>query len=67
MSRMLRVFGIVALINGVATPLLGSGRTRWIVDWWANQGGGAIRLFGLPALGIGGLIAYALVGNSRAA
>ena len=67
MPKTLRVFGIVALIAGVATPLLGVDRAHAIANWWSNQGAGAIRAFGLLALAVGGLITYALVGERRAA
>jgi uncharacterized protein YjeT (DUF2065 family) len=67
MPKTLRVFGIVALIAGVGTLFLGVDRARAIASWGSNQGGSAIRVFGLLALVVGGVIAYALVANRRAA
>ncbi|SRR6266545_293397 len=67
MPKTLRVFGVIALIAGVVTPFFGVDRAHAIVNWWSNQGAGAIRIFGLLALAVGGLIAYAIVGKRRAA
>ena len=67
MPKTLRVFGMVAFIAGVATLFLGVDRAHAIANWGSNQGASAIRVFGLLALAVGGLIAYALAYNRRAA
>ena len=35
---MLRIFGIIILIVGIATPLLGLERHRRMIDWWVSAG-----------------------------
>jgi len=66
MPKTLRVFGIIALIAGLTTPLLGIDRARAIFNWSSVYGTGVIRAWGVIALAVGGLIAYALAGQRRA-
>lgn len=66
MPKLLRVFGIIAVIAGLTTPLLGIDRARAIFNWASVHGPGVIRAWGVIALAIGGLIAYALAGKRRA-
>ncbi len=66
LPNVLRVLGVLALIGGVATLLLGSERLRMMVDWILIQGPTLVRVFGVFALMIGGLIAYA-ISNKRVA
>lgn len=67
MPKTMRVLGIIVLVAGIATAFLGVDRAHSIADWWSNQGSGPIRLFGFLAVALGCLIAYALVGERRAA
>ncbi|MGZ8843975.1 MAG: hypothetical protein ACXW18_09960 [Pyrinomonadaceae bacterium] len=62
--RTLRVFGVLALIGGIATLFLGTGRAREIADWAIANGTIVIRAFGLFAIAVGSFIAYAV--NTRA-
>lgn len=65
--RALRVLGVVLVVVGVMTPLVGVERVRGIADWGMAQGP-ALR-WGVAAvlLGIGGFIALAVAGNRRPA
>ena len=67
MPKTLRVFGIIAVVAGLTTPILGIERARTIFNWSSVHGAGVIRAWGVIALAVGGLIAYALVGKRRAA
>lgn len=58
--RILRVLGILALIGGIGTLVLGSQRAREIADWATANGTVIIRSFGVFALAIGSFIAYAI-------
>ncbi len=66
MPKMLRVFGMIAIIAGLTTPLLGIERARAIFNWSSVHGPGVIRAWGVIALAVGGLIASALAGKRRA-
>ncbi len=66
MPKTLRVFGIIALIAGLTTPLVGIERARAIFNWSSVHGPSVIRAWGVIALAVGGLIAYALSGKRRA-
>jgi len=66
LPKTLRVFGAVALIAGLTTPLLGVERARAIFNWSSIHGTGLIRVWGAIALAVGGLIAYAFAGRRRA-
>lgn len=65
--KTLRVFGVVAVIAGLTTPLLGVGRALAIRDWWLAQGPMAIRLWAGVFLVIGVFIAYAVAAGRRPA
>ncbi len=65
--RTLRVFGIVALVAGLTTPLLGVERANAIVTWLAASAPVVVRLWGLVAASIGGVIIYAATGRRRSA
>jgi len=58
--RALWVLGVLALIGGVATLLLGVDTARAIVNWVTAQGTTVIRVFGVFALAIGGFIGYSV-------
>lgn len=68
--KTLRVVGTFIVIAGIATVLMGlvaMERARAIVEWWLQQGPGAVRLAGVLVLAIGGFLAYALAPARRAA
>ena len=67
MPRTLRVFGIVVLAAGLATPFLGLERARVIVNWWFAGGPVVIRLWAVVAVLLGGFIISAAGGSRRAA
>ena len=56
----LRVVGVLALIGGGFTLILGVERLRAILDWVAGQGPLFLRVWGLVAMAIGALLVYAL-------
>jgi hypothetical protein len=64
--RTLRVFGAVAFVGGLATPLLGAERARAILDWQSSQGTVLTRVGAGLALAIGGFIAFAVAAGRRA-
>jgi uncharacterized membrane protein len=57
--KTLRVLGAITLIAGIVTPFLGVARVQAMTDWFVQQGSGFLRLVGVLALAIGGLVAYA--------
>jgi uncharacterized protein YjeT (DUF2065 family) len=67
MPRLLRVFGMIAVMAGLVTPLLGVARAQSIADWVSHQGLGLVRSFGLLALAIGTATVYACGPRRRAA
>jgi len=58
--EVLRVLGVVLIIAGLATPLLGVERSRKLIAWWAGLGSGFVRAWGCIALAIGLLLVYAV-------
>lgn len=65
--KTLRVLGIVILIAGIMTPLLGIERTRAILEWSLAQGSMPMRLWSGVALILGVFVMYSIVGRRRAA
>jgi uncharacterized protein YjeT (DUF2065 family) len=59
LPRLLRVFGMIAVMAGIVTPFLGVARAQAIADWVSHQGLSSVRAFGLLALAIGAAILYA--------
>jgi hypothetical protein len=55
----LRILGVVVIVAGVLTPLLGVDRARAIVDWWAAQGTGLMRVWAVVAASLGVFLVYA--------
>lgn len=64
--RTLRVFGIIAIIAGVATPFFGVEHSRRVMDWWLAQGFVCLRLHAGIALVLGGFLAYAVAPRRQA-
>ena len=61
----LRVFGIVIILAGVFTLILGVERSRAILDWWSNQGSLFMRFCLTGPLVIGLFIVYAFTSPRR--
>jgi hypothetical protein len=61
-----RVIGLIALLGGLVTPLIGVERARSYVDWFSAQQTVVVRLWGLSALLLGGFIFYAVWTGRRA-
>jgi hypothetical protein len=59
----LRILGVIAVIAGVATLLLGAERAQAVLEWWSGQG--LVRLGAGIALILGSFIAYALIPARR--
>lgn len=66
LPKTMRVFGSIALVAGLATPWFGVDRARAIFSWSSAHGTGLIRAWGVIALAVGGLIAYAFTTRHRA-
>ncbi len=64
---LIRVFGGVALLAGVATLFLGVGRGQAIADWVSHHGIGVLRSWAVVPLAIGVSILYACAPVRRAA
>ena len=60
MPMTLRIIGIVFLIAGVITPLIGVERARAMADWWLGEGWATLRLWSVLAVAIGLFIVYAV-------
>ena len=66
LPKTIRVFGAIALIAGLMTPLMGAEQARAILNWSAVRGTGVIRVWGAIAFLAGSLITYAFAGHRRA-
>lgn len=56
----LQVLGIVTMVAGLITPIFGLERFRRLLDWWAAQGAGFIRIWAAFATAFGVYLIYAL-------
>ena len=56
----LRVLGVVIIVGGLVTPLIGVERARAFVAWWATQGSALLRVWAGVALVFGLFLAYAM-------
>jgi hypothetical protein len=57
--RTLRIFGVLIIVAGVATPFIGVERSRAIFDWWSTQGTFFTRTWPATAVIFGLFVAYA--------
>jgi asparagine N-glycosylation enzyme membrane subunit Stt3 len=57
--RVLRVIGVLTVVAGIATPLIGLERARAIVEWETARGPTAMRIPAMFALALGSFLAYA--------
>lgn len=60
MPKTVRVLGILILIGGIATPLIGVDRARAVVDWWSALGPLFMRVWAGLAVAFGLFIVYAV-------
>lgn len=61
LPRVMYVLGAIALLSGIALPVLGLDRLRALVEWWERQPPAVVRAScGVAALA-GALLTYALV------
>jgi hypothetical protein len=58
--KIIRILGVVIIVAGLATPLIGVERARAIVEWWAAQGSALLRVWAGIALVFGLFLAYAV-------
>ena len=59
MPRTLRILGVLIVLGGIVTPLIGVERAQAMVDWWAALGPTFMRGWALLALLFGAFIIYA--------
>ena len=59
MPRTLRTIGIVIIIAGLITPLLGVERSTSMFNWLSAQGPAFMRVVAIFAIALGALIVYA--------
>jgi hypothetical protein len=57
----LRAFGVIILLVGILTPLLGLERHRRMIDWWLSVGRPIQLVWGAFALAFGVLLIYAIL------
>ena len=65
MPRTLRVIGITAVLAGLVTPLLGSGRATAVLHDWIGAAPAVSRVWAGLMLAIGAVIVYAVGGDPR--
>lgn len=58
-QRSLRVLGVIIIVGGLVTPLIGVERAHIFLAWWATQGTMGMRLWASIALVFGLFLAYA--------
>ena len=63
--KVIRALGIVILVAGLFTPLIGVERVHRLMDWWSTQGAVFMRVWATLALAFGLLLAYAVAPNLR--
>ena len=57
--RTLRIFGVLIIVAGVATPFFGVERSRAMFDWWSTQGSFFMHAWPVTAVLFGLFVAYA--------
>lgn len=58
LTRVIIFFGILFLISGLLTFIIGLEKAKSIIDWWQKQSAFVLRLLALVALAIGVVIIY---------
>jgi len=57
--KTVRVLGVILLVNGLITPLVGADRARAMLDWWAAQGPTVFRAWAALAFALGVFVTVA--------
>jgi hypothetical protein len=57
----IRIFGVVAVVAGVVTPLVGLERVGRIMEWWTAKPDAVLRLWAAFALSLGLSLVWALL------
>jgi hypothetical protein len=65
--KVLRILGVIILVAGLFTPLIGVERVHRLMDWWSTQGAVFMRVWATFALALGLFLAYAVVPKERRA
>ena len=65
--KVLRILGIIILVAGLSTPLIGVERVHRLMDWWSTQGAVFMRIWATFALAFGVFLAYAVVPKGKRA
>jgi membrane-bound ClpP family serine protease len=63
--KIIRILGIIILVAGLFTPLIGVERVHRLMDWWSTQGTVFMRVWAAFALAFGLFLAYAVAPNLR--
>jgi hypothetical protein len=63
--RTLRVVAFIPIAAGIATPFIGVEHAPAIIEWWAQQGSGVVRVTAGLVLALGGFLAYACTSDRR--
>ena len=67
MPRTLRVFGIVVIVSGLATPFFGVDRAVAMFNWLSAQPPALIRAVATLAIVFGAVVVYATIPRRRSA
>ncbi|OAI42453.1 hypothetical protein AYO41_04290 [Verrucomicrobia bacterium SCGC AG-212-E04] len=67
LPKTLRVVGVIILVAGLVTPLVGSDRARATLDWWVKQGSVITRVLAGIGIAIGAFTIFAFTTRRRAA
>ena len=59
MKKTIRGLGMIVLLAGMATPIVGVDHARAVLDWCAREGAWPLRVSGCVAFCIGAFIVYA--------
>jgi len=65
LPKILRILGIIILVAGLFTPLIGVERAHRLLSWWSGRGAMFMRVWATFALAFGLFLAYAVAPNLR--
>ena len=60
LPMLLRGLGALAIVMAAALPIVGYDRFRRVIAWWTERSPFVMRLWSLVAVGIGGVVLWAL-------
>jgi len=63
--KIIRILGIIILVGGLFTSLIGVERVHRLMDWWSTQGAVFMRVWAAFALAFGLLLAYVVAPGLR--